>query len=928
MRRQQTPANRLDRHRRKNRNLNNPAIRGPCTEPAPMPTHPRSRSWLGFLLHTLLFVVSMCLFAAAAPARADHLDDVELLLAGDNPVIRINFNVQVQYLRHVPEREGDLVQIFLRVLSSDAAPPITDESWTTPASKVSPRFTVTYPLETGTQTRRLLVQFSSPVRFKARQGRDSRSIEMVLLPSAAPIAKKPAPAPAPMPAPKPSSTPKPTPKPAAEPAVVAKGNFAILLDTFPTPEQAQNAPVPEELAGYNPFVTKSAIADMTLYDRSIGYFGSRESAEIVRERVLKRFPNARIVETAAVATVAPDLPAVPRATPAAPVVSAPGKTPAPTPQEPLGIPVAPPPIAAPGLATPPAPPGKAPPTATVTPSPVAAQPPTASAASAEVELQASQLMDNGRRAILGEKYEDAINAFNQLLVLPPNTQSQEAQELIGLARERIGQVEKAKAEYELYLKLYPEGEGARRVLERIAVLGIAPAEAPKGARQAPEPVEIRAPIRSFYGSFSQYYYDGSTKAETAFNTPTTVDRATLTSKDLSAIVTNADLNARFRSQESDIKLVVRDTNTWSLIDTSPSRNRLDAAYVDYRGLQNPLSLRLGRQNGVSGGILGRFDGAIAGYGLSKNWRVNAVAGTPVDYSIDSKRYFYGLNVDVERIATYWSGNAYVINQMVDGIADRRAVGGEVRFFKSGSSLYSVIDYDTLFDKLNIATLQGTVQTQGLTTFTFLLDQRKAPTLATTNAVFGQPTTSISTLLQTQTEDQLRQQALGLTADVKQVLVSVTTPVSKSWQVGADFRMTNVGPLPAVNDIPATPGTGNIYGYTLQAIGNNLYSKRDFSVISATYLEGATYHGENLAYNNLTGIGVKWTVEPSIHWYTQRDDMDTRINRYSATLKLSYLWKQSISFEGEYDVENSITESPIQREEAVHQFFYLGYRITF
>ena len=87
---------------------------------------------------------------------------------------------------------------------------------------------------------------------------------------------------------------------------------------------------------------------------------------------------------------------------------------------------------------------------------------------------------------------------------------------------------------------------------------------------------------------------------------------------------------------------------------------------------------MGRQTGVSGGILGRFDGGIAGYGLTKNWRVNAVAGVPVDYYIDSKRYFYGLNVEAERIADYWRGNAYVINQLVDGIAARRAVGGEVR----------------------------------------------------------------------------------------------------------------------------------------------------------------------------------------------------------------------------------------------------------
>jgi tetratricopeptide (TPR) repeat protein len=756
-----------------------------------------------------------------------------------------------------------------------------------------------------------------------RQGRDSRSIEMVLLPAVETAAKRPAP-----PALTATSPKAPTPKPQP----TARGTFAILLDTFPTPEQATRAPVPDELAGYSAFVTKSSIAELTLYDRNLGYFGTRESAETVRKRLLDRYPNALVVDTSTMSSAVPETRPATAITPAAPAPSIIGQVPAPAMPAPFANPAELAPAGTPNTAVAPAPPGKAPQTLAVTP-PVSTPSPAARAASADVEAQAAQLMAAGRAAIKAGKYEDALDAFNQLLILPPNAQSQEAQELIGLAREQIGQFDKAKAEYELYLKLYPEGEGAQRVRQRLAHLAEAPEKAAKGAHEG-EPKQARVPTRIFYGSVSQYYYDGSTQATTAFNTPTTVNQATLSSHDLSAIITTADLNARFRSEESDTKLVFRDTDTWSLLDTSPSRNRLDAAYVDYRGLQNPLSLRLGRQTGVSGGILGRFDGAIAGYGLSKNWRVNAVAGAPVDYNIDSRRYFYGLNVNAERVADYWSGNAYVINQLVDGIPDRRAVGGEIRYFKNGSSLYSLLDYDVLFHKVNIATLQGSVQTQGLTTFTLLIDQRKAPSLATSNSVYGQTTTSVSTLLQTYTQQQLRQQAQGITSDVKQILASVTTPVSKSWQLGADYRLTNVGALPGVTDpvtgvvLPPTPGTGNIYGYTLQAIGSNLYSGRDISVLSSTYLKSPTYHGSYLSYNNLTGIGPNWTAEPAIRYYTQRDNMDTRINRYTAVLKLSYMWGQHVSLEGEYDYEKTITESLLQREDARNQFFYVGYRVTF
>lgn len=872
------------------------------------------------LLHALLTLAVWTV--ALQSAHADYLDDVELLHAGENPVIRINFNIRVQYLRHVPEREGNLVQIFVRFLSTDAPPPITDESWTTPASQFNPRFTVTSPLDPGVQNRRLLVQFSSPVRYRVRQGRDSRSIEIVLLPAVDSAAANPAPPPPPA---APVSS-----KPKSQ--ATANGKFAILLDSFPSAEQATRAPVPDELASYRAFITKSTIADLTLYDRNLGYFGTRESADAVRKRLLDRYPNAVVIDTTVVAGAAPVSRPGTVGTPASPVASTTGKGPAPAAAAPFAIPGSLAPVRTPEAEVQPVPPGKAAQAAAVAPV-VPPQIPSTSAASAQVEAQAVQLMGAGRAAVKAGKYEDALNAFNQLLILPPNTQSQEAQELIGVARERTGQIDKAKAEYALYLKLYPEGDGAQRVRERLAQLEALPAQTTKDTQER-EPSQPRIPTRIFYGSVSQYYYDGSTKATTAFNTPTTADQATLSNHDLSAIITTTDLNGRFRSEESDTKLVFRDTNTFSLLDKSPSRNRLDAAYVDYRGLQNPLSLRLGRQIGVSGGIIGRFDGAIGGYGLTKDLRVNAVAGAPVDYKLDSTRYFYGVNVDAQKIANYWSGNTYVINQLVDGIPDRRAVGGEIRYFRNGTSLYSLLDYDVLFHKVNIATLQGTVQTQGLTNFTLLLDQRKAPSLATSNAVYGLSTTSVSKLLETYTQTQLRQQALGITSDVKQVLASVTTPVSKSWQVGADYRLTNVGALPGVTDpvtgivLPPTPGTGNIYGYTLQAIGSNLYSRRDINVLSATYIKSPTYHGSYASYNNLTGLGPNWTVEPAIRYYTQLDNMDTRIDRYTAVLKLSYMWGQHVSLEGEYDYEKTITQSLLQTEDARNQFFYVGYRLTF
>ena len=78
---------------------------------------------------------------------------------------------------------------------------------------------------------------------------------------------------------------------------------------------------------------------------------------------------------------------------------------------------------------------------------------------AENNRQARALMVQGRDALAAKNNETAVDAFNKLLLLPPNDHTQDGQEWVGVARERAGQIDKAKIEYELYLRLYPEGEG-------------------------------------------------------------------------------------------------------------------------------------------------------------------------------------------------------------------------------------------------------------------------------------------------------------------------------------------------------------------------------------------------------------------------------------------------------------------------------------
>jgi len=842
----------------------------------------------------LLLMLSAVLFSAAAGAEV--LDELTVFQERSDAIVRITFGVRIQYLRNAIVGD-DLLEIYFQILSAEGVT-ITETRRIAP-SATFPGVEVTYPLQPRFQPQKLTIRIAKARALRVRPG-SNREIDLIIPDGARLLPRAPAPA-------------------AVEPARETATRFVIRLESFRTLDDMRRAPpVPGQYSNFDVFTSEARRNGRTEYDVLLGYFGTEEAAQRAHRLLVQRYPLAEIID---LGEMAPE-PAQAAVKPAAPAVPSPKPAPTPpvaTPAAPLVIPPSPVAAIPPAVAAPPLP---APPRA---PSAIPAPTPTPPTSTAEVEASAAEHMAGARAALDAGSNAVATDRLNQVLMLPPNSHSQDAQELVGLARERGGETAKARAEYELYLRLFPDGAGAARVRARLAELG-APDVPP-----APRP--DRAPVRAVSGTFSQYYYGGRSKIESAFNTPTTVDRSSFAATDQSSLVTNLDLTVRNRTESSDSRFVLRDTDSASFLSTQESYNRLTAAYYDYRGLDNSLTARIGRQTGLAGGLPSRFDGAIAGVGLAERWRLNAAVGAPVEYpAIDSHRSFWGTSLEFENLGGALSGNIFYIDQRVDGVLDRRAVGNEMRYFRGGTSLFTLLDYDTSYQEWNITMLQGTWQTEGRTTLNLLYDRRKAPLLTTTNAIFGQPTTSISTLLQSLTPEQVRQQAVDVTATATQALLGFTTPLSTKWQAGADARYTNVGALPAVvvNGIavPAQPATGDIYTYGVQAIGSNLYSSRDTNVFSATYLDGPTQQGYQLAFNNLSLIAAHWTVEPSLRYYSQKDTQQVELTRWSPSLRITYQVRDNVALESEFNWEQTRTVGPASQDDTRRTFYYLGYRWNF
>ncbi len=553
--------------------------------------------------------------------------------------------------------------------------------------------------------------------------------------------------------------------------------------------------------------------------------------------------------------------------------------------------------------------------------------------------QAALLMAKGRDAMLSGAMFSAIDAFNDVLKLPPNKYSAAAQLWIGIAREKSGQVAKAKLEYELYLKLYPEGTDATWVKGRLGMLNVIQPSIPSAAPVAApvmraQPTEFQTAV---YGSVSMYYYHGASQIDTVATIGGVQTPKTLSLTDQSSLISNVSMTARSYNNEFDNRFVFQDFNSKSFLKGQANQNRLNAAYYDVRNRMDNYSARVGRQSPMGGGVLGRFDGISAGYGFLQNWRANVAWGQLSDKTLGSKPVFLSLGLDVG-INSPLGGSVYFINQTVDGLTDRRAAGGNLRYFEQGKTAMAMLDYDLQFKALNIFTLQGTLNYESGTDYSFLLDRRKSPVLDIRNAVNG-TTATISTLLQNGwTTNDLLLLADSRTAVSNLAMVGVTQRVREKWQVGSDFIVSRTSALQASGTlnpdgttgvegfVAAAPSTGNAWTISGRLSGSDVFSQRDMSMASLSYSKSNFSTGETLLLYNHAYPRELWTLDSTLRLFWQTDNTGGKIRTIAPVLKVGYRVRNSLTLEAEGGIDlTKSTPAAFSSSDTKRKYFSVGFR---
>ncbi|WP_428033766.1 SPOR domain-containing protein [Amphritea sp.] len=534
-----------------------------------------------------------------------------------------------------------------------------------------------------------------------------------------------------------------------------------------------------------------------------------------------------------------------------------------------------------------------------------------------------KIMLQAEQSMIAQEYDRAIQLYTKILREPENQYSRQALEFTGVARERKGQQAQAKAAWDQYLEKYPDGADALRVRQRITAM-ITATQTPTARTTTTRKAE---PSRwDVYGGISQFYRRDEFSTETEDFKTTSVNRDAL-SNDLY-------LTGRYRGDEYDIRTRFSGGYEEDFLDSTQSEARISTLYVDIQDKQASNTLRLGRQSSSSGGVLGRFDGVLAGHSLNETVKVNLVAGFPVETAtykeVNLDRWFYGVNVDLGTFNNAWDYNIFLIEQRNENILDRRAIGGEVRYFQPGKTLFTLLDYDISFNELNTLFTLGSWTNAKEQTFNLSVDYRNSPVLTTTTAIQSQPVSTLSELLATGiTEDEARQYALDRTTRSFTTTLGMVQPITDDFQLSGDLTISKQGDSKTSGGVDGFPGTDYEYSLFVQAIGNNLIKQGDLGIVGIRLTDATTSQRLALTFNSRYPVNEKLRINPRFQTeYRENTDDNTSQWYVRPSVRLEYRWTRKTRFEFETGGEVSNRELTDDTQETNSYYINLGYRHDF
>lgn len=617
--------------------------------------------------------------------------------------------------------------------------------------------------------------------------------------------------------------------------------------------------------------------------------------------------------------------------------------------------------------------------------PQATTTPAGSAASPQDAAETARLVAEAEQQLREGAFGGAVEKLSNAMAKPGNENTPRALELLGLAYERAGQPDQARARYEDYLRQFPANEGAERVQQRFSALQ-ASGQASGSSGPAPQLREAQTQVRAanqwawgIRGSLSEFYYRDQGRT-TTLNTASELGQSVDKSLNVNQLMSTGDVTITGGNDRRQIQ--IRATGSFtknfgtsaSIIDINQGTQRLTfrsspggglgsltALYIDYADRDLRSSVRIGRQNRNSAGVLGRFDGGLLGFQVNPGLRFNVVGGFPVESShqlfIKTDRPFYGFSADFGKKRSPVQATIYWYDQHApDGFIDRRSIGAEVRYLHKRFNAFALVDYDVKFKRLNLGIVTLNYNFPDTSNLSITADYRQSPLLRTSNVLGiqdenGTRITELAGLRPFFTDPQIYRAAIDNTLVAKSVTVNYTRPITKKLQINTDFNMTDTGgsrgvlAVPGVSFNPQTgfaidpiPETGKEFYYGAELIGSGMFQENDIYTIGGRYADTATARVYTIDVSGRVPVNSTLRLNPRFRYGHRNDKITAAVpvpgtfTQLQPTMRLNYYpvkhTEVEVEFGGNFSTKKDYSMGSLATTKESGWVLSAGFRVDF
>ncbi|MBA3582560.1 MAG: hypothetical protein H0W44_08940 [Gammaproteobacteria bacterium] len=562
----------------------------------------------------------------------------------------------------------------------------------------------------------------------------------------------------------------------------------------------------------------------------------------------------------------------------------------------------------------------------------------------ETLSRADKLMDDARRAMAEERYNEATSIYAEVLREPSGPHHQYAQEYLALAHFRMGRYAPAQTEYQHYLDLYPDGEGAERVRQLMAVILTARAELQE--RRAKDLLEEkrRAVAWQWNGSVSQ----NLRRSVLDVNVDESNTQGDTRDNGGYALSSNAYIRSGKSIGPTMFNLELSGNHQDDLLEHSGADETVDRFVARLEGQTRKWGVHLGRQSQSSLGAAGRFDGVYGEYRLTQDTLFGFATGSEPSrdelLESDENRRFKSVIGQIDNIFSSASARFYLAEEESDGFINRQGLGVRLNYFDrpTRSSFFVMTDYDLLFGEINFVSLQPTVTLFENLNIGVSIEERNSPQYRMDSVITGQ---GVSTLRQFYdltgyTEAQTMELVRAASKHDKQRAVNVSWRTQEGFSLSFNASRDIQAAQPAVAPVPILVVLNNATG--IQATGQSVFDSYNFSVsrsdekqngsLGVGYSTGANRSSYSISSQTQVRVTETVRLDPGLSWSKSVDDLrNESSNSLYPYLRMEYAQQNNLRFQLDLGANLSWINSndPAQAQRVTKNFAMgMSYRYSF